>query len=754
MNKKKTRKKISSWLSVNATLRILWISYGTGLLLVFLLFFMISRGWLGFMPTFEELENPKSNLASQVYSADGVLLGNYFIENRSNIHYFDLPENLINALMATEDIRFRKHAGVDMKGTIAGAVSTIRGRQRGASTITQQLAKNLFPRKTQISTGQLLLTKMKEWVVAAKLEYNYSKDEILAMYLNTVSFGGNSFGIKSAAKTYFDTEPHELKTEEAAMLVGMLRAPTFYNPVRNPERAKKRREVVLNQMNKYDFITNEEYDSLRQTPLDVSRFRMSDHNVGLATYFREYLRLQLRDWCKTHTKPNGEPYDLYRDGLRIYTTIDSEIQTLAEKAMHKHLSEELQPTFFRLKKNRPNAPFEGISQQDAEQIMERTMRRSDRFYHLNQRGIPIDSIRKIFNTPVNMTVFAYEGDIDTVMTPMDSIRYYKHFLRSGLMAMEPATGHVKAYVGGVDYRHFKFDHVTSVRRQVGSTFKPFVYALAMQELNYHPCMKIPNVPVTFELPEGGTWTPRNADDKREGEMVTLKWALANSINFISAHLMKRLSPERVIKLVRDMGVTSPMDPYPAIALGTPDLSVYEMVGAMATFANKGVYTKPQFVTRIEDNNGNLIESFIPEQNEAMTEEAAYLMLGLMQGVVDYGTGRRLRFRYNMNHPVAGKTGTTNNNSDGWFIGITPDLVAGVWVGGEDRAVRFRSIRHGQGANTGLPIWALFMNSLYDSPTVNMPKRPFDRPRGTTIELNCDKYNEQQEQQQRRRPGGF
>ncbi len=754
MNKTRKGSKKKSGFPVKRTLRILWISYLTGLFLIILLFFITSRGWLGFMPSFEELENPKSNLASEIYSADGVLLGNYFIENRSNVHYFDLPENLIQALLATEDIRFRNHAGVDLKGTIAGVFSTIRGKQRGASTITQQLAKNLFPRKTQISTGELLLTKLKEWVVAARLEYNYSKDEILAMYLNTVSFGGNSFGIKSAAKTYFDVEPHELKKEESAMLVGMLRAPTFYSPVRNPERAKKRREVVLSQMNKYDYITDEEYDSLRQTPLDISRYRMSDHNIGLATYFREYLRLQLRDWCKTHTKPNGEPYNLYRDGLKIYTTLDSEMQALAEKAMRKHLSEELQPTFFRLKKNRANAPFEGITQADIERIMDRSMRRSDRYYHLNQRGIAEDSIRIIFNTPAEMTVFSYNGDIDTVMTPMDSIRYYKHFLRSGLMAMEPATGHVKAYVGGVDYRHFKFDHVTSVRRQVGSTFKPFVYALAMQELNYHPCMKVPNVPVTFELPDGRTWTPKNADDKREGEMVTLKWALANSINFISAHLMKRLSPERVIKLVRDMGVTSPIEPYPAIALGTPDLSVYEMVGAMATFANKGVYIKPQFVTRIEDNNGNIIESFIPEQHEAMTEEAAYLMLGLMQGVVNYGTGQRLRFRYNMNHPVAGKTGTTNKNSDGWFLGITPDLVAGVWVGGEDRAVRFRSIRHGQGANTGLPIWALFMNSLYDSPTVNLPKRPFETPRGTPIELNCDKYEEEQDRQRQFIPRGF
>lgn len=736
-------------------LRSLWIVYFSGLLVVFLIFFMISRGWLGFMPTFEELENPKSNLASEVYSSDEVLLGKYYIENRSNIPYRELPQNLIDALIATEDIRFRSHSGIDLKGTVAGVVSTIRGDQRGASTITQQLAKNLFPRGRDLSTIETIMIKLKEWVVATRLEHNYSKNEIIAMYLNTVPFGGNSFGIKSAAKTYFDKTPKELNHEEAAMLVGMLKAPTRYSPVRNPERAKTRREVVLHQMERYDYISESQYDSLRQTPLDMSKYKVTDHNKGLATYFREYLRLKLHDWCKTHKKPDGEPYDLYKDGLRIFTTLDAEMQRKAEAAMVKHMSEHLQPKFFEMQKNRKTAPFVGINQETIDNIMERAMKRTDRYYWLKQRGVPEDSIKAIFNKPVEMSVFSYEGDIDTVMSPMDSIRYYKHFLRSGLMSVDPHTGYVKAYVGGVNYEHFKYDQVTSGRRQVGSTFKPFVYALAMQELGYHPCMKVPNVPVTFELPDGNTWTPKNSDDKREGEMVTLKWALANSVNYISAYLMKRMSPQGVINLTRKMGVTSPIDPVPAICLGTPDLSVYEMVGALATFANKGIHIKPMFITRIEDKNGNVIESFIPESNEAMSEEAAYLMLELMMGVVDHGTGRRLRFRYNFDNPIAGKTGTTDNNSDGWFMGLTPDLVTGVWVGGEDRSVHFRRTYYGQGANTGLPIWAIYMKSLYESPTVSISKGPFEKPKGMNAEFNCTKYEKQHQRNNTMfGPGGF
>ncbi|MFW6019955.1 MAG: penicillin-binding protein 1A [Bacteroidales bacterium] len=752
-NNKKENKKEP--IEFKGLLRTLWIAYFAGVFLVFLFFFMISKGWLGFMPGFEELENPKSNLASEVYSADNVLLGKYYYENRSNITYDDIPENLINALIATEDIRFYQHSGIDLKGTLAGVISTLRGEQRGASTITQQLAKNLFPRGQNLSTFQIIMRKFKEWIVAVRLEYNYSKQEIIAMYLNTVPFGGNSYGLKSAAKTYYDKKPIELNTEESAMLVGMLKAPTRYSPVRNPERAKNRREIVLHQMEKYDFIEEAVYDSLRQTSLNMSKYEMEDHKYGLATYFREHLRQDLHKWCENQKKPNGEPYDLYKDGLKIYTTLDSEIQRDAEMAVHKHLGEELQPLFFKLQKNRKKAPFTGISQERIDKIMTRAMRRSDRYYWLDQRGVSQDSIEKIFNTPTEMTVFSYDGEKDTVMTPMDSIRYYKHFLQAGLMSVNPRTGHVKAYVGGVNYKHFQFDHVVSSRRQVGSTFKPFVYALAMEELGYHPCMKVPNVPVTFELPDGTKWTPKNSDDKKEGEMVTLKYALANSINYISAYLMKRVSPQGVINLARKMGVTSPIDPVPAIALGTPDLSVYELVGALSTFANQGVHIEPMFITRIEDKNGNVLESFIPEQNEAMSREAAYRMIELLKGVVDHGTGRRLRFRYNFENPIAGKTGTTDNNSDGWFIGLTPDLVTGVWVGGEERSVHFRRTYYGQGANTGLPIWAIFMKSLYDDPTIKMAKGDFDKPSTETTVFDCEKYHkEKQNEDQMFGPGGF
>ncbi|MFO8087690.1 MAG: penicillin-binding transpeptidase domain-containing protein, partial [Bacteroidales bacterium] len=470
---------------------------------------------------------------------------------------------------------------------------------------------------------------------------------------------------------------------------------------------------------------------------------------------REQLRMKLHDWCKKHKKPDGEPYNLYKDGLKIYTTIDSEIQQKAEEAVIRHMKNELQPQFFKLQNGRKNAPFIGINQAQIDQIMERSMKRSDRYYWLEKKGVSEDSIKTIFNTPVPMKVFSYDGEIDTVLSPMDSIRYYKHFLQSGLMSVNPKTGHVKAYVGGINYKHFKFDHVYSSRRQVGSTFKPFVYAVAMQELGYHPCKKVPNVPVTFELDNGRTWTPKNSDNKKEGEMVTLKYALANSINTISAYLMKRMSPERVINLARKMGVTSPIDPVPAIALGTPDLSVYEMAGAFSTFANKGVHIKPMFITRIEDKNGNVIESFIPDQNEAMDEESAYLMVELLKGVVDHGTGRRLRFTYNFTNPIGGKTGTTDNNSDGWFMGVTPDLVTGVWVGGEDRSIHFRRTYYGQGANTGLPIFANLMKSLYSSPTVDISQGDFEKPEGMNEEFNCVKYNKEQEQSQPAfSPGGF
>jgi penicillin-binding protein 1A len=725
-----------------------WALFLAPLLVLFLLFSTINLGLWGFMPTFEELENPKSNLASEIYSADGVLLGTFFIDNRSNVGYDELSPNIIGALLATEDIRFHYHSGVDFRGIMRVLVRNILAGQRsagGGSTISQQLAKNLFPRQENPGKLKMVVIKLKEWVTAAKLERNYTKEEIIAMYLNTVDFGSHAFGIKLASKTYFDTSPDSLKVEEAALLVGLLQAPSWYHPVRNPQRALQRRQVVIGQMAKYNYISLAEFDSIREIPMDMSRFQIQDHQSGLATYFREHLRKELGAWSQTRIKPDGTHYNIYKDGLKIYTTIDSRMQKHAEDAVAEHLGKTLQPEFFRHWKGYTNAPFgSDLTTEQINTIYNNSVRRSDRYLKMRQAGASEDSIQKVFRTPVPMKVFSWNGDRDTIMSPMDSIRYYKHFLNTGLMAVEPQTGHVKAYVGGIDFRHFKYDHVTTSRRQVGSTFKPFLYTLAMQEGEFSPCTKVPNTPVSFELWDGEIWTPKNSGDEREGEMVTLKWALANSVNYVSAFLMKRYSPLAVIKLARRMGITSPMDPVPALALGTPDISVYEMVGGMATFGNKGVYIQPSFVTHITDQGGNLIEAFIPDQQEAMSEETAYLMLDLMKGVVESGTGRRLLFRYGFNHPIAGKTGTTQNNSDGWFIGITPDLATGVWVGCEDRGARFRSLALGQGANTSLPIWALFMKSVYDDPGLTISKGDFEAPmRPLSVEIDCNKYEQQQ-----------
>ncbi len=742
--KKSTGKKQKT--TVRRIIRFMWLVFVGGLLFTVLLFTAISMGWMGFMPSFEELENPKSNLASEIYSADQVVIGKFFIENRSNIKYENLSPNVVNALIATEDVRFREHSGIDIRGLMRAIAHM--GRDGGASTITQQLAKNLFPRE-KLNTFQTILRKLKEWVIAVKLEYNYTKEEILAMYLNTVTFGNNSYGIKTAAKTYFAKTPSELEVQEAAMLVGMLKAPSWYNPVRNHDRALKRRNVVLNQMKKYGYLEENECDSIKKLPLDVSHFKLQDHNQGIATYFREYLRGKMKKWCATHYKPDGSPYNLYKDGLKIYTTIDSKMQRYAEEAVAEHIGKDLQPTFYKHwanKKRFPNAPFYRISKKQREQIMKQAMKRSDRYYWLHKRGVPEDSILKSFNTPVKMTVFSWNGPVDTVMTPMDSILYYKWFLQVGMMAVEPQTGYVRAYVGGINYRYFKYDHVTAAKRQVGSTFKPFVYASAFQELGFTPCTEVPNSPVTFDMPDGQPdYTPKNSDDKREGEMVTLKWALANSVNYISAFLIKRVKPGKVVELARKMGVKSDIDPVPAICLGTPSLSVEEMVGATATYANKGIFNKPMYITRIEDKNGNVIETFKKESNEAMSEKTAYLMLSLMKGVVEYGTGIRLRYKYKFDNPIAGKTGTTDNNSDGWFMGLTPELVAGVWVGAEDRSVHFRSTYYGQGANMALPIWAIFMKKVYADSTITISKGDFDKPKNLDVELDCEKYNQQQEQ---------
>ena len=723
-----------------------WLIFFSGVLLVGLFFYGLANEWFGPMPSFDELENPQTNLASEIYSSDGKLMGTYYVENRSNVEFQDLPPHLVNALIAIEDIRFERHAGIDLKALARVAFGVVTGNHKGGgSTITQQLAKNLFPREKNLTTSRLVMRKFKEWVTAVRLERNYSKQEILAMYLNTVDFGSQSWGIKMAAQTFFNKTVDSLRVEEAATLVGVINAPTMYSPVRNPERSLKRRNLVLDQMEKYHYITEQEYDSISSLPLDMSGFGLRDHASGLATYFREILRSQLHGWCKTHYKSDGTPYNLYRDGLRIYTTVDSRLQKYAEEAVAEHLAGDLQPAFFKHWKGVPNAPFvfePEVARQEIRNIMEQAMKRSSRYHELRNEGVPEDSIRDIFNTPVPMRIFSWDGPVDTVMTPMDSIRYSKYFLQAGLMSMHPRTGHVLAYVGGIDYRFFQYDHVKLSTRQVGSTFKPFLYTLAMQEGEFTPCSKVANVQYSIELPDT-IWSPRNSSDDRVGEKVTLKWALANSNNWISTFLMKRYSPQSVIKIARKMGVTAPMDPVPALALGSADISLYEMTGAFNTFADKGVYVEPIIVTRIEDKYGNIIEEFVPDREEAMSEETAYLMLELMKGVVQSGTGIRLRYKYQFSNPIAGKTGTTQNQSDGWFIGITPELTTGVWVGAEDRSVHFRSLSLGQGANMALPIWAIYMKKVYEDPALNISQGNFEKPlQPLSYDLDCDESDKE------------
>ncbi len=729
----------------NKYLKIFWITVAIPIIALALIVGATSAGWFGTLPTFEELENPNSSLASEVISADGIVLGKYFIQNRSNIHYRELPPNLINALKATEDIRFEQHSGIDIRGLGRVFFKTVLLRQSssgGGSTITQQLAKNLF-HESPNSKWQRIIQKLQEWIIAVRLEKSYTKNEIMAMYLNTVSFGRNSFGIKSAGKTYFAKLPTQLKTEESALLIGLLQAPSRYDPVRKPERAIKRRNVVLAQMLNYKYITRQQFDSLKNIPIKL-KFVAEDHNEGPAPYFRETLRLEMVKWCNEHKKADGSTYDLYRDGLKIYTTIDSRMQQYAEEAMREQMTD-LQKTF--------NDHWKGrIPWADHPEIIENGMKQSYRYAALKGAGLSDAEIKKNFNTKTEMTVFSWKGDIDTLMTPLDSIKYYKKFLLAGFMSMEPQTGYVKAWVGGTNYRHFKYDHVKEGRRQVGSTFKPFLYTVAMQE-GYSPCYKIPNVPITIQIPNQPDWTPKNSDNKYGG-MLSLKEALAESVNCISAYLIREFGAQAMIEVARRMGITSPIDEVPSICLGTPDVSLFEMAGAYGTFANKGVWTQPIYITRIEDKNGMVLQEFVPQKKEAISEETAYLMLNLLQGVVQFGTGARLRYRYGLANAIAGKTGTTQNNSDGWFMGITPNLVSGAWVGCEDRSVHFRTTQLGQGANTALPIWGLFMKKVYADKSINLSTTDFERPKQTlTVELDCSKY-EQQNNSTQQNDNGF
>jgi penicillin-binding protein 1A len=757
-------------LNENDWVKRFWKWYVITLVFLAIFFAALSAGWLGFMPSFEELENPKSKLASEVISADQKVLGSFYLENRSNIHFSELSPWLVKALIATEDSRFEKHSGIDGKALGRAVVGMITGTDKGGgSTITQQLAKNLFPRKRHYTIFGVGYAKLKEWITAIKLERNYTKEEILALYLNTVDFGSLAFGIKSASKTYFDKTPAELNLQESAVLIGLLKAPSYFHPVRNQERSKKRREVVLNQMVKNDYITQQQYDSVRVLPLDMSQYTLQDHTSGPGTYFREYLRESmmadkpernnydnpddftadsvrwLRDpafgWVAKNKKADGSYYNLYKDGLKIYTTINSHMQRYAEEAMTEHLSLDLQPAFYKHWKGNKHAPYDMSDAKEIQKMLVSSKKRSDRYRSMKKAGIDNDSIERAFATPIPMRIFSWKGDIDTIMSPIDSIKYHKWFLHAGLMSMEPQTGYVRAYVGGINFKFFKYDHVVVARRQVGSTFKPFVYTVAMQDGQMYPCSKVPNVQYSIEA-NGKLWSPSNSSDYKEGQMVTLKEALANSINWISAYLIKRFSPQAVIKIARKMGIFSPLPPVPSICLGTPDISLYESTGAMSTFANKGIFVQPLFITRIEDKNGNVIAQFVPHQDEAMNEETAYMMIGLMKGVVESGTGGRLRGKYGLTNPIAGKTGTTQSNSDGWFMGLTPDLVTGVWVGGDDRSIRFRSTSLGQGANMALPIWALYMKKVYADNTLQLTKGDFERPEGLKEDyFNCSEFDD-------------
>ena len=745
---------------------IFWSVVLVGIIGVFVFFWLISAGKLGFMPTFEELENPNNRFASEVYFADGPIMNRYFEkENRKYIEYREIPQSVIDALIATEDVRFYDHSGIDVRGLfrVAKGLLTANTSAGGGSTISQQLAKMLFPRESDLNVFELVIRKFREWVIAVRLEKSYTKEEILTMYLNKYDFLNLAVGISSAADIYFQVPLDSLKVEQAAMLIGMAKNSSYYNPVRRPELTLNRRNVVLSQMYKYDKITREECDSLKKLPLGLN-FKRVDHKEGLATYFREYLRLfmtankpdrkRYRDlsqfrldsvawetnplygWCKKNVKVDGSHYDLYSDGLKIYTTLDSRMQKYAEEAVREHLSQDLQPLFDKEKVKKLRPPFSNdMTPAEIEEVLDRSIRQSERYRVLSKQGMSFDEIRKTFDQPLEMQVFTWNGIRDTVMTPLDSIKHYKSFFRSGFMVMQPQTGYIKAYVGGPDYRYFMYDMVSAGKRQVGSTIKPILYTLAMQE-GLGPCDKVPNIPQTFILPTGEPWSARGGT-KRQGEMVTLRWGLANSENNISAWVLKQFTPEAVAQMAHKMGITSFIDPVPSVFLGTAEITVKEMVAAYSIFANKGVYNSPLPVYRIEDKYGNVLQEFRPESREVITENTAYLMCNLLEGVVTGGTGVRLRYKYKLMNPMGGKTGTTQKHADGWFMGVTPDLVGGVWVGAEDRSIHFQNLANGQGASMALPIWAKFLLKAYADPRLKMSDRPFDRPAGINKRLDCD-----------------
>ena len=724
-----------------------WKIFFIGLGTLALFFLFASWGIFGSMPSFEDLENPDSNLATEIISADGVVIGKYFQKNRSQLKYSDLPKNLVQALVATEDARFYEHSGIDARGTLR-AISSL-GTSGGASTLSQQLAKQLFHGEGSKFLPFRIVQKVKEWIIAIRLERQYTKNEIIAMYCNVYDFGNNSVGVSSAAKTYFSKEPKDLTIDESAILVGMFKNSGLYNPIRNPQGVKNRRNVVLSQMEKGDMITESQKERLQSLPIKLN-FKLETHKDGTATYFREYLRDYMKKWAEENKKPDGSDYDIYKDGLKIYTTIDSRMQLHAETAVTAHMAN-LQEEFFKQAKDNKNAPFVNISSAETQKIINQAMKSSNRWSVMKSMDKSEEEIIKSFSEKTKMTIFSWKGEKDTIMTPLDSIRYYKHFLQSGLMAMEPQTGNIKAWVGGINYKYFQYDHVGQGARQVGSTFKPFVYATAIEQLNMSPCDSIIDGP--FMIRKGkhnvtADWEPKNSDNKYRG-MVTLKRGLANSINTVSAKLMDKVGPEAVVDLAHKLGVKSEIPLQPSIALGAVEITVEDMVAAYSTFANQGVYMKPQFISKIEDKSGAVIYEPIPESHDVLNKDIAYAVVKLLEGVTEGGSGDRLRttgggngsnrwtgYPYSFKNPIAGKTGTTQNQSDGWFMGMVPNLVTGVWVGCEDRSARFKSITYGQGATAALPVWGYFMKLCYADPELKVSKSPFERPANLSIKVDC------------------
>ena len=747
--KKKTKKK-------GSFITLFWLLLLSIVAAVALLFLLASFGVFGSLPDETSLENPEKNLATEIITTDGKVIGKFYKENRTPVAYQELPEHLKNALLATEDIRFYDHSGIDIRGTLRAAVYL--GSKGGASTISQQLAKQLFTDQASRNKFQRGIQKVKEWIIATRLERRYTKNEILTMYFNEYDFLNQAIGIESASNIYFDKPPSQLNVSESAMLVGMFKNSSLYNPLRNPEGVKNRRNVVLSQMQKYNFISKQLKDSLQATPLEF-KYTPQGHVEGLATYFREYARAFMADWTKNNPKSDGTNFNIYRDGLKVYTTIDAGMQSYAEKAMTSHMSN-LQNEFTKQNKYNKTAPFRDVEPEEIDIILKNSIRRSERYRAMTAEGKSKEEILKSFDKKRKMRIFSWKGDIDTMMTPRDSIKYYKNYLQGAMMSMNPQTGEVKAYVGGIDYKHFKYDMVSTGKRQIGSTFKPFVYATAIDQMHMSPCDTLPNTPYCIPAGTRGNmndWCPKNSSDKYGG-MLSLTNALANSVNTVTARLIDRVGPEPVITLVEKMGIdTKNMLPVPSLALGTPDVSLYEMVGAYSTFANQGVYVKPSLITRIEDKNGTVLYQHTPQTKDVISSETAYVTINLLQGVTESGSGSRLRHKtgansayksavtgypYEFKNPIAGKTGTTQNNSDGWFMGMVPNLVTGVWVGGEDRSVHFESTMYGQGATMALPVWALYMKDCYNDERLAISKEEFTVPPDLTIEVDCEKWKAQ------------